>query len=183
METKKWSIDPAHTNIHFKAKHLMITTVTGTFGEFTGSITTDGDDFSTGKFSFEAEVATITTGSKDRDQHLRSEDFFNAEEFPVLRFEGSEVSNHSGNEFDLSGKLTIRDVSKDITLRVEVGGVAKDPWGNTKGGFAFKGKLNRKEFGLKFHVVNEAGNLLVSDEIKLEGEVQVALDEQAAVEV
>ncbi|WP_421754670.1 YceI family protein [Croceimicrobium sp.] len=179
MSIQKWTLDPAHTNIHFKAKHLMITTVTGSFGSFDGSVETEGEDFSTGKFSFSADVASISTGSEERDGHLKSDDFFNAEQFPKLTFVGKEVNNVDGDEFELHGEMTIRDVTKPIVLNIEVGGVAKDPWGNLKAGFSFKGKLNRKDFGLKFHVVNEAGNLLVSDEIKMEGEVQLAAVETA----
>ncbi|MDX5324692.1 MAG: YceI family protein [Bacteroidota bacterium] len=174
MSKQKWTIDNTHTNIHFKAKHLMITTVTGTFKEFSGEVITEGDDFNKASFQFEAQVASVDTGSSDRDNHLRSDDFFNAEEFPTLSFRGNSIENVEGNEYDLKGEMTIRDVTRPVTLRVEVGGVAVDPWGNTKAGFSFKGKLNRKDFGLKFHVVNEAGNLLVSDEIKLDGEVQLA---------
>lgn len=175
MSTNKWAIDASHTNIHFKAKHLMITTVTGSFSGFEGSVETEGEDFSTGKFAFSADVSTVTTGNTDRDNHLKSDDFFNVEQFPKLTFESTAVKNVDGDEFELEGNMTIRDVSQPITLKVEIGGVAKDPWGNVKAGFSFKGKINRKDFGLKFHVVNEAGNLLVSDEIKLEGEVQLAL--------
>lgn len=181
MSLQKWALDNAHTNIHFKAKHLMITTVTGTFSGFEGSVETEGEDLTTGKFSFSADVNTVSTGNEDRDNHLKSDDFFNAEQFPKLTFESTAVKNVDGDEFQLEGEMTIRDVKRPITLNVEIGGVAKDPWGNLKAGFSFKGKINRKDFGLKFHVVNEAGNLLVSDEIKLEGEVQLAAVE-AAVE-
>ncbi|KAB2817444.1 MAG: polyisoprenoid-binding protein [Bacteroidetes bacterium] len=174
MSTQKWALDTTHTNIQFKAKHLMITTVTGNFGSVEGSVEMEGEDFTTGKYTFAADVASVTTGSQDRDNHLRSDDFFNAEEYPKLTFVGSEVSNVKDNEFDLTGEMTIRDVTKPVTIRIEVGGTVVDPWGNTKAAFSFKGSLNRKDFGLKFHVVNEAGNLLVSDEIKLEGEVQLA---------
>ena len=174
METKKWTIDPAHTNIHFKAKHLMITTVTGNFGEFTGSVESLGDDFSQGKFEFTAKVDSISTGNAERDGHLKSEDFFNAETYPELHFQSKEVKSVDGDNFELIGDMTIRDVTKSVSLNIEVGGIAKDPWGNLKAGFSFSGKMNRKDFGLKFHVVNEAGNLLVSDQIKLEGEVQLA---------
>lgn len=177
MNTKKWTLDPAHTNIQFKAKHLMITTVTGNFSSFSGSVETEGDDFTSGKFSFTADVNSISTGNTDRDNHLKSDDFFNVETFPHLTFVGSEVSKVDGDEFELHGEMTIRDVTKPVVLKVEIGGVAVDPWGNTKAGFSFKSKINRKDFGLKFHVVNEAGNLLVSDEIKLEGEVQLAVAE------
>lgn len=175
MSTQKWTIDPSHTNVQFKAKHLMITTVTGNFKEFDGYVNVEGEDFSKGEYYFEAKVASITTGNEDRDGHLRSDDFFNAEQYPLLTFKGSEVSNVDGNEFDLTGEMTIRDVTKSVKIRVEVGGTVVDPWGNTKAAFSFKGAVNRKDFGLKFHVVNEAGNLLVSDEIKLEGEVQLAI--------
>lgn len=179
MSTQKWTIDPAHTNIHFKAKHLMITTVTGTFGSFQGEVSSEEEDFSKGSFRFTAHVASISTGNEERDGHLKSDDFFNAEVYPTLSFESKEIKNVDGNEFEIHGEMTIRDVSKPVVLQVEVGGVAKDPWGNVKAGFSFKGKLNRKDFGLKFHVVNEAGNLLVSDEIKMEGEVQLSAVETA----
>ena len=179
MEARKWNIDPAHTSIHFKAKHLMITTVTGSFGEFSGSVESLGDDFSQGKFEFSAKVDSISTGNAERDGHLKSDDFFNAETYPELRFVSTGVKNVDGNEFELEGEMTIRDVSRTVSLNVEVGGIAKDPWGATKAGFSFSGKMNRKDFGLKFHVVNEAGNLLVSDQIKMEGEVQLAAVETA----
>jgi polyisoprenoid-binding protein YceI len=177
MNNKKWTIDPAHTNIQFKAKHLMITTVTGNFSSFNGSVETEGNDFSSGKFSFTADVNSISTGNVDRDHHLKGDDFFNVESFPHLTFVGSEIANVEGDDFELHGEMTIRDVTMPAVLNVEIGGVAVDPWGNTKAGFSFKTKLNRKDFGLKFHVVNEAGNLLVSDEIKIEGEVQLAVVE------
>lgn len=174
MSHQKWAIDASHTNINFKAKHLMITTVTGHFSEIDGYVETNENDFSKGAFYFEANVGSVSTGNEDRDNHLKSDDFFNAEQFPKLTFKGDQVKSVGDNEFDLTGEMTIRDVTKPVTVRVEVGGVAVDPWGNTKAGLSFKGSINRKDFGLKFHVVNEAGNLLVSDEIKLDGEVQLA---------
>jgi polyisoprenoid-binding protein YceI len=181
METKKWTLDSAHSNIQFKAKHLMITTITGNFSVVTGSVETLGDDFSTGKFNFTAEVNSISTGNTDRDIHLKSDDFFNVESFHHITFIGSEITNIDGDEFELRGEMTIRDVSKSVVLNIEIGGVAVDPWGKTKAGFSFKSKLNRKDFGLKFHVISETGNLLVSDEIKLEGEVQLAAEEAVIV--
>jgi polyisoprenoid-binding protein YceI len=181
METKKWTLDSAHSNIQFKAKHLMITTITGNFSVVTGSVETLGDDFTTGKFNFTAEVNSISTGNTDRDIHLKSDDFFNVESFHHITFIGSEITNIDGDEFELRGEMTIRDVSKSVVLNIEIGGVAVDPWGKTKAGFSFKSKLNRKDFGLKFHVISETGNLLVSDEIKLEGEVQLAAEEAVIV--
>jgi polyisoprenoid-binding protein YceI len=181
METKKWTLDSAHSNIQFKAKHLMITTITGNFSVVTGSVETLGDDFTTGKFNFTAEVNSISTGNIDRDIHLKSDDFFNVESFHHITFIGSEITNIDGDAFELRGEMTIRDVSKSVVLNIEIGGVAVDPWGKTKAGFSFKSKLNRKDFGLKFHVISETGNLLVSDEIKLEGEVQLAAEEAVIV--
>jgi polyisoprenoid-binding protein YceI len=168
-----WTLDKDHSEIRFKAKHLMITTVTGQFGEYEASLDNDGDDFSKASINFSAKVATITTGNDQRDGHLKSDDFFNAETYPELTFKSEGMKKISDNEYKVDGEMTIRDVTKPVTLNVELAGIAKDPWGNTKAGFSFNTKLNRKDFGLKFHVVNEAGNLLVSDEIKIEGEVQL----------
>ena len=168
-----WTLDKDHTSIQFKAKHLMITTVTGNFGEYDATVENAGDGFETANISFTAITASISTGNKQRDDHLRSDDFFNSEAYPELTFVANGMTKKSDDEFVMDGEMTIRDVTKPVSLNIEFAGIAKDPWGNTKAGFTFKGKLNRKDFGLKFHVVNEAGNLLVSDEIKFEGEVQL----------
>lgn len=170
----KWAIDTAHSEINFKAKHLMITNVTGTFKSYSAEIETEGNDLSTAKIKFEADIASIDTGNEQRDGHLKSDDFFNAEAFPKLTFVGKSVKNASSEGFELTGDLTIRDVTREVVLNVEIGGVKVDPWGNTKAGLTFNGKLNRKDFGLKFHVVTEAGDLLVSDEIRLLGDIQLA---------
>ena len=168
-----WTLDKDHTSIQFKAKHLMITTVTGNFGEYEANVENDSNDFENASISFTAKTASITTGNTQRDNHLKSDDFFNAETYPDLTFKADGLTKLSDSEYKMDGEMTIRDVTKPVSLKVEFAGIAKDPWGNTKAGFTFAGKLNRKDFGLKFHVVNEAGNLLVSDEIKLEGEVQL----------
>ncbi len=168
-----WTIDKAHTAIRFKAKHLMITTVTGEFKEYDATVHATGDDFAGAEISFSAKTSTIDTGSIQRDEHLRSDDFFNSQTYPELVFKAHGMTKSGNGTYALAGDMTIRDVTKPVTLNVELSGVVQDPWGQTKAGFSFSGKLNRKDFGLKFHVVNEAGNLLVSDEIKLEGEVQL----------
>ncbi len=170
----KWAIDTAHSEINFKAKHLMITNVTGTFKSYSAEIETEGNDLSTAKIKFEADIASIDTGNEQRDGHLKSDDFFNAEAFPKLTFVGKSIKNASSEGFELTGDLTIRDVTREVSLQVEIGGVKVDPWGNTKAGLTFSGKLNRKDYGLKFHVVTEAGDLLVSDEIRLLGDIQLA---------
>lgn len=168
-----WTLDKAHSEINFKAKHLMITTVTGQFTEYDATVEATGDDFSTAAISFTAKTASVNTGMQQRDDHLRSDDFFNSEAYPELKFIATGMTKTGDNRYNVVGDMTIRDVTKPVTLAVELAGVVQDPWGQTKAGFTFSGKLNRKDFDLKFHVVNEAGNLLVSDEIKLEGEVQL----------
>lgn len=168
-----WNIDQAHSEILFKAKHLMITTVTGRFANYEGTVEAENADLSDLKISFKAEVASISTRNDDRDAHLRSDDFFNAEAYPYLIFNSTSTKSLGDGEYEVLGDMTIRDVTKPVSLKVEVVGITNDPWGNTKAGLTFKGKVNRKDFGLKFHVVNEAGDLLVSDEIRLEGDVQL----------
>lgn len=177
METTKWVIDQSHSEIQFKAKHLMITTVTGKFTEYDATIETEGHDFSKAKITFKADVNSITTGNDQRDEHLKSDDFFSAENFPYLTFVSKKMEKVSGDEYKMTGDFTIRDVTKEISFNVEFAGVKKDPYGNTKAGFEISGKVNRKDFGLKFHVMNEAGDLLVSDEIKILCEVQLQKEE------
>jgi polyisoprenoid-binding protein YceI len=168
-----WTLDKDHSEIKFKAKHLMITTVTGEFKSYSATVENADDDFSNALISFEADVASINTRNEQRDGHLKSDDFFNAEQYPKLTFKATGMNKVSDKAYTLNGDMTIRDVTRQVSLIVEFAGVTKDPWGQTKAGFSFAGKLNRKDFGLKFHVVNEAGDLLVSDEIKLEGEIQL----------
>jgi polyisoprenoid-binding protein YceI len=176
METitkTKWSIDKAHSQVQFKVKHLMITTVTGTVKNYDAVIETNGDDFSGVKINFSADSNSIDTGSEQRDGHLKGDEFFASEKYPQLHFISTGMDKKSATEYILTGNLTIRDKTNPVTLNVEFGGITNDPWGNTKAGFEVTGKINRKDFGLSFHVVNETGNLLVSDEIKLLAEIQL----------
>lgn len=168
-----WTLDKDHSEIRFKAKHLMITTVTGQFKEYDATVDAADENFDAATISFTAKTASVDTGNTQRDDHLRSDDFFNAEQYPNLTFAAKGMEKKGNGEYVMNGEMTIRDVTKPVSLNVEFAGVAKDPWGQTKAGFTFEGKLNRKDFGLKFHVVNEAGDLLVSDEIKLLGEIQL----------
>ena len=168
----KWKIDPAHSEIQFKVKHLMITTVTGYFRKFDGEVETETEDFHTAKnILFTAEIDSIDTNQSDRDKHLKSDDFFNADEHPVLKFVGKDYET-SGDTAKLHGDLTIREITKPITLNVEYGGTVVDPYGQTKAGFTVNGKINRKDFNLKWSAVTEAGQVVVSDEIKIQCEVQ-----------
>lgn len=155
----------------------MITTVTGTFGNYDAQIETNGNDFSSAKIQFSAEIASVNTGNEQRDGHLKSDDFFNAETYPTLSFKSSDATRKNDKSFILHGDLTIRNVTLPVDLDVDVNGIVKDPWGNTKAGVSFRTKINRKEFGLNFHVLNEAGNLLVSDDIRIEGDFQLSIAE------
>ena len=172
MAKTHWTIDQAHSEIHFKVKHMMITTVTGSFGSFKGGAETDGDDFENANITFTAETGSINTNAPDRDAHLRSGDFFESEKYPQLSFTGT-TKKQSDDEYELTGTLTIKDASKPVTLKAEFGGVGKDPWGNTKAGFSISGKINRKEFGLNWNAALEAGGVLVSEDVKLLAEVQL----------
>jgi polyisoprenoid-binding protein YceI len=169
----KWAIDPSHSEISFKVKHLVVTTLTGKFDTFEGALETANDDFSDANINFSADIASINTGNADRDGHLKSDDFFNAEAFPKLTFASTSFTKVGADEYKLAGNITLRDVTKPIELTVEYGGTATDPWGNVKAGFEINGKIKRKEFGLKWDAFTEAGGAVVSDEIKLHLNVQL----------
>ena len=168
-----WKIDPTHSEVQFKVKHLMITTVTGYFQSFDLEVETEGDDFNTAsRIEFTADINSINTNNEQRDTHLKSADFFNAEEHSQLKFAGKSYSS-DGDEGTLQGDLTIRGTTKPITLKVEFGGIVVDPYGQTKAGFTVNGKISRKEFGLTWNAVTEAGAVVVSDDIKILAEVQL----------
>jgi polyisoprenoid-binding protein YceI len=169
----KWGIDTSHSEIGFKVKHLMISNVTGKFEKFTGSVDSLSDDFVNANISFEAEVASVNTGQPQRDGHLQSPDFFDAAKFPKLKFASTGFEKLSGDKYVLTGNLTIRDVTKTVKLDVTFSGVAKDPYNNTKAGFEITGKVNRTDFGLNFNAPIETGGVLLSEEVKLQIEVQL----------
>jgi polyisoprenoid-binding protein YceI len=171
MATTKWVLDPAHSELQFKVKHLMITTVTGNFTNLTAELETEDDDFETGKATFQAEVASVHTGNADRDKHLVTGDFFDAEKYPTLTFESTSLVK-SGDNYKLNGDLTIKDVTRFVTLDVEFGGTAVDPWGNTKAGFTISGKIKRSQWGLTYNAALETGGVMLSDEVRIVGELQ-----------
>jgi polyisoprenoid-binding protein YceI len=168
----QWGIDASHSTVQFKVKHLVITTVTGKFEDFTGSVEAT-EDFSNIQTTFEAKIASITTGNESRDGHLKSPDFFAAEEFPTLNFVSTGLVKKSEEDFVLNGDLTIRGVTKPIALNVTYGGTMTDPWGQVKAGFELSGSIKRKEFGLMWDVITEAGGAVVSDEVKLVADIQL----------
>ncbi|MBA2611920.1 MAG: YceI family protein [Bacteroidetes bacterium] len=173
MSTTKWSLDPSHSEVSFKIKHMMISNVTGHFGTFNVTAETEGDDFTKSQVSFTADVNTINTKSEQRDGHLKSGDFFDAEKYPQIIFEATKMNKVSDDEFSVDGNLTIRDVTKPVKLKAEFGGIAKDPYGNIKSGFTVEGKINRKDFGLTWNAATEAGGVLVGEELKIHAEIQL----------
>ncbi len=174
MENTTWSLDPAHSEVQFKIKHLVISTVTGTFKVFGGSVVSNGEDFENSTINFSIDTNSIDTNQADRDGHLKSDDFFASEKYPTINFSSTAIVKVSETEFKLIGDLTIRDVTKSVTLDAELGGIMVDPYGNTKVGFEVNGKINRKDFGLTWSAVTEAGGVVVSDEVKLHINVQFA---------
>lgn len=170
----KWGIDPVHSEIAFKVKHLMITNVKGEFKEFDASIYTTGEDFMTSEIDFWMNPASVDTGDAKRNEHLKSPDFFDVENFKQISFTGNtyEKVDNDGS-YTLYGDLTIKGIKKQIKLDVEFGGVIKDPWGSERAGFSINGKINRKDWGLNWNTALEAGGMLVSDDVKISCEVQL----------
>ncbi|MBL7849682.1 MAG: YceI family protein [Cyclobacteriaceae bacterium] len=173
MTATKWGIDTTHTEVQFKVKHLVIATVTGFFKKFSGSVESETEDFDGAKVQFSLDVNSIDTNQADRDAHLKSPDFFAAAEYPTLDFTGT-LSKVKGNDYTLAGDLTIRGTRKSVSLAVEFGGIMVDPWGNTKAGFEINGKINRKDFGLNWNALTEAGGMVVSEEVKIHINAELA---------
>ena len=159
----QWNLDPSHSEVQFKVKHMVISTVTGNFDHFNAGVESNSNDFSDAKFEFDAKVDSINTKNSDRDGHLKSADFFAAEQFPEMKFEST--SGIQNGKID--GTLEIRGEKKPITLNADFGGVITDPWGLERAGFEFSGEINRKDYGLGWSQVTEAGGLVVSDKVKL----------------
>jgi polyisoprenoid-binding protein YceI len=167
-----WAVDAAHTNVEFAVKHLMISTVKGRFGDVTGSLKGDIDNPSTFGLDVRIDVASIDTRQAQRDAHLRSPDFFNADQWPSITFTGKRVEGKIGDEFKLVGDLMIRDVTREITLDVTSEGSVTDPWGNPRIGFSARGKVDRRDFGLTWNQALEAGGFVVGDEVKISVDVE-----------
>jgi polyisoprenoid-binding protein YceI len=193
MSKTKWSLDPTHSEIHFKVRHLMVSWVTGSFKKFNATIETEGDDITTAKVHFTADIDSISTNNEQRDGHLRTGDFFDAENHPQLNFEGERLEKIDDDNYKLFGTLAMRGVNKPVVLKVEYGGMAQDPWGNTRLGVSVSGKINRKDFGVSFSMVSETGSILLGEEVTINAnaefirvnapEVKQAKAEKQTVEV
>ena len=174
MEKTKWVLDPAHSKIGFKVRHLMISNVLGNFKDFEGEIISDGNNFTNSSVKLSIKTASVDTEIADRDTHLKSTDFFDAEKFPVMTFNSTSMEDLGDDTFELKGLMKIKDVEKPVKLAVEFGGVMKDPWGNEKAGFSINGKINRKDFGLSWNAALEAGGVLVGEEVKIICDIELA---------
>lgn len=172
MATTKWAIDPSHSEIGFKVKHMMFTNVSGTFAAYDATITTEDDNFENANFEFSADIDSISTNNTDRDSHLKSGDFFDVENHPKLTFKGTSFVKN-GDDYELTGDLSIKEVTKSVKFPVEFSGLMKDPWGNTKAGLNISGKINRKDWGLNWNSALETGGVLVGEEVKLNIELQL----------
>ncbi|MDX9924992.1 MAG: YceI family protein [Ignavibacteriaceae bacterium] len=172
MAITKWILDPAHSEMQFKVKHMMITNVKGEFRNFTAEMNSDGEDFIADSIKVNIKTSSIFTNSEDRDTHLKSADFFDVEKYKEMSFTGTSMEKIDEDNYKLKGNLTIKGISKEVELDAEFGGINKDPWGNEKAGFSLTGKINRKDWGLTWNAALETGGVLVSDEVKLSAETQ-----------
>ena len=169
-----WTIDNAHSQVMFTVSHLVISEVTGNFKAFTGTIAAKNDDFTDAAVEFNIDVKSINTDNEMRDTHLKSDEFFNAEKYPKMTFKGKGMKKISGNKYQLKGDMTIRDVTKPITLDVTYSGTAKDPWGNTKAGFKIKGIVNRFDYNLKWNTLTELGGATVGQDVEFTINLELA---------
>ncbi|WP_239617264.1 YceI family protein [Cohnella mopanensis] len=174
MAATNWILDKSHSGITFSVRHMMITNVRGSFNDFDATVTADVDNLTALEANLSIDVNSINTKDEGRDGHLKSPDFFNAEQFPQITFKKTALESKGGEEFSLTGDLSIAGVTKSITLSTEIAGPAKDPWGNTKFGVVADGVINRSEFGLSWNAALETGGLLVGDAIKIHIELEFA---------
>ncbi|MET4080617.1 polyisoprenoid-binding protein YceI [Pedobacter sp. UYP30] len=171
MKTQKWTLDPTHSELQFKIKHLMITTVTGSLKSFTADLVSDEDTFEGAEISFSGDIKSLETGNNDRDNHLKSADFFDAENFSTADFKSTSVEK-DGNDYTVKGNLTIKGKTNPIKLTAEYGGTVIDLYGQTKAGFTLSGKINRMDYGLTWNAALETGGVVLSEEVRIAGELQ-----------
>jgi len=172
MTTSQWNIDPVHSGINFSIRHMVVSKVRGRFAKYAGTIALDESDLARSAVEMTIDASSIDTGTPQRDAHLRSPDFFDVEKFPELRFRSKSLEKVGDEAYRVIGELTIRDVTREVSLDVEYGGRAKDPWGNERIGFVAKTAIDRKDFGLGWNQLLEAGGVLVGDRVDVELEVQ-----------
>jgi polyisoprenoid-binding protein YceI len=173
MSTTKWSLDPTHSELGFKIKHLMITNVSGNFNSFKVEAETRGDDFTDAKVTARLDVDSINTNNAQRDEHLRAADFFESDKYPEIVFTSTSIQKVDDETYHLNGNLTIKETTKPVKLSLEYSGITKDPWGNIKAGFSVSGKINRKDWGISYNATLETGGVMLGEELKITGEIQL----------
>ena len=173
MKKTKWLLDPTHSELGFKIKHLMISNVSGSFKNFNAEVESEDEDFSTAEISLTAEMASIFTNNEQRDAHLRASDFFEVEKFPELRFRSTRMEKIDSDSFTLHGDLTLKGVTRPVKLKVEYNGVTKDPWGGERAGFVVAGKIKRADWGVNFNAALETGGVVLGEEVRIDGEIQL----------
>ena len=181
MRTERWEIDSSHSSVHFSVKHLVIAKVRGTFARWSGTVEVPNGDFSNATVAVAIDASSIETGVPDRDAHLKAADFLDATQYPELRFVGKQVRPRSAGEIDVVGDLTIKGITREVVLRVEQHGQAKDPWGNVRAAFTAKTSIDRKDFGLTWNQVLETGGVMVGDRVDFEAEIQAVKQAEAQV--
>jgi len=175
MAQSKWVVDAFHSSVNFSVRHMMVSRVRGTFHTFDADIKADVEDLTTASIAFRVDVNSIDTHNEDRENHLKSPDFFDAENYPQMTFQSTDIRKSGNDTYEVVGDLTIRGTTRQVPFRVTFEGVAKDPMsGAEKCGFTADGKINRKDFGLVWNVGLETGGVLVGDEIKIDLEIEAA---------
>lgn len=174
MSKTTWNVDNLHSEVLFKVKHLVISTVTGSFKSFEGHAVTDGDQFEDAQISFTIDVNSVDTGQPGRDEHLKAADFFEAEQYPKFEFTSTAFKKSKTDLYSLIGNLTIKGITKEVEFEAEYGGTEKDPYGNIKVGFEVTGTVDRKDFGVTFNSLTETGGLALGEKIKVVANIQLA---------
>lgn len=172
MSKIKWAVDAAHSSIDFTVKHMVIAKVRGTFHNFEANIVADPEDLTTADIEFSVDLTSVDSRNTDRDNHLRSADFFNVEKFPKMNFKSTKIVKKDDGEYDVTGDLTIRDVTRQETFSATYEGQGKDPWGNEKVGFSAEGKIKRENYGLTWNAALETGGVLVGDQVQISIEIE-----------
>ena len=181
MRIERWEIDSSHSSVHFSVRHLVIAKVRGTFGRWSGTVQAPDGDFSKATVDVTIDASSIATGVEQRDTHLKSADFFDVAQFPDLTFVGKRVQPRSGTDIDVVGDLTIKGITREVVLRVEQHGQAKDPWGNFRAAFTAKTSIDRQDFGLTWNQVLETGGVMVGDRVEIEAEIEAVKQVEAQV--
>jgi polyisoprenoid-binding protein YceI len=173
MKKTKWILDPSHSELGFKIRHMMISNVSGSFTNFQVEAETEGEDISTAQIIVKADMASISTNNEQRDAHLRNADFFEVEKHPELQFKSTRIEKEGNDTFALYGNLTLKGVTKPVHLHVEFNGITKDPWGYERAGFTLTGKINRGDWGVNFNGVLETGGVILGEEVKISSDIEL----------